>query len=266
MSVEDLDAHIDQFSPESRSAERCAKTAGKQQKWCPAAAQRHSRFNGAVALEISSEICLQWLPETAIPDRVALMLLVNVCKAWSDIALSTQALWAIMEFSAVDVLNVWLQRIRDYPLSISMRRGLDPSVASILGQYAGLLKHLETYEKSLTILKSLWSFSCLETLTIETVSDPRGPIHRSSLAQIIEFLHLTPNLMQFIFHQVYVVDDYRSAEKLVLPNLRRMIIGKLSPELRDISEDDLISHISLPSLDAFALLFDTISNENFRHF
>ncbi|KAJ7657481.1 hypothetical protein B0H17DRAFT_870855, partial [Mycena rosella] len=47
-------------------------------------------------LEISSEIFIQCLPSTSNPQpgaRDIPMLLLNICNAWTDIALSTPALW-----------------------------------------------------------------------------------------------------------------------------------------------------------------------------
>ncbi|KAJ7120409.1 hypothetical protein C8R43DRAFT_853873, partial [Mycena crocata] len=45
-------------------------------------------------LELSSDIFLRCLPDDPAPNEaVAPMLLLRVCHAWSDIALSTALLW-----------------------------------------------------------------------------------------------------------------------------------------------------------------------------
>ncbi|KAJ7046940.1 hypothetical protein C8F04DRAFT_938210, partial [Mycena alexandri] len=50
-------------------------------------------------LEISSEIFLQCVPSYPQPDVCAApMLLLNICDAWTNIALSTPAIWAALVF------------------------------------------------------------------------------------------------------------------------------------------------------------------------
>ncbi|KAF7361532.1 F-box domain-containing protein [Mycena sanguinolenta] len=79
-------------------------------------------------LEISSEIFHQsLLPRCPPPQPKAShspMLLLNVCKTWTDIALSTTSLWTgiWIEFPCSDslaqLLSIWFQRARNQPLSV----------------------------------------------------------------------------------------------------------------------------------------------------
>ncbi|KAJ7774955.1 hypothetical protein B0H16DRAFT_1263680, partial [Mycena metata] len=76
-------------------------------------------------LEISSEIFLQCLslsPRPPADPRVAPMLLLNICNAWTNIALSNPALWAAvcMRYPCDELLQIWLQRARGYPLSVTL--------------------------------------------------------------------------------------------------------------------------------------------------
>ncbi|KAJ7453625.1 hypothetical protein B0H11DRAFT_1820304, partial [Mycena galericulata] len=77
-------------------------------------------------LEISSEIFMQCLPPLPFPPgahRIPMVLL-NICSAWTDIALSTPALWATIficlpcteEFQ--QLLKTWLQRSHKRPSSV----------------------------------------------------------------------------------------------------------------------------------------------------
>ncbi|KAJ7709471.1 hypothetical protein B0H17DRAFT_970277, partial [Mycena rosella] len=80
--------------------------------------------------EITSEVFYQCLPaphhwNSADPGK-APMLLSHVCRAWREIALSTPALWAEVEFGLVrgrrraHVLETWLSRAGSIPLSIRL--------------------------------------------------------------------------------------------------------------------------------------------------
>ncbi|KAJ7748778.1 hypothetical protein DFH07DRAFT_829727 [Mycena maculata] len=66
--------------------------------------------------EISSEIFIQSLPPSPQPGaRRAPILFLNICNKWTDIALSTPALWAAIRvvFPRADsfkkILGVWLK-------------------------------------------------------------------------------------------------------------------------------------------------------------
>ncbi|KAJ6523365.1 hypothetical protein B0H19DRAFT_1386483 [Mycena capillaripes] len=269
MSVEGLQAHIDQLSAEI-DAQRAALKKLERSK---SAAQRQLNTlrdpMARLPLEISSEIFLHCLPPERKPNaRTAPMLLVNVCNAWTDIALSTRRLWATihMEFPAVDVLNVWLQRTRDYPLSISLRRSsLQSDVAIILGRYAEQIKNLEIYGHKFPDTTTFTSqgllFLCLKTLTIGAVPNEEGILYSFSVIKTIGLLRLAPNLVQCTFHGV-AVDRYHDSEfteKLVLPSL-------LALTFEQLSQDEIISHLSLPLLEALTLPYDTISSNNFSLF
>ncbi|KAF8212146.1 hypothetical protein K438DRAFT_1228912 [Mycena galopus ATCC 62051] len=78
------------------------------------------------------------------------LLLLNICNTWTNLALSTPALWATIDLHgspSVDSLHLWLQRARHYPLSISLNQSLNGDVAAVLGKYSERLKHLELYDR-----------------------------------------------------------------------------------------------------------------------
>ncbi|KAJ7896261.1 hypothetical protein B0H14DRAFT_2678872 [Mycena olivaceomarginata] len=123
-------------------------------------------------LEISSEIFLQSLDPLPKPQpraRHAPMLLLNICNAWSAIALSTPALWSSIRIDfpcrerLTQLLPIWFQRARNHPLSISLHGDLgrharyrplsrdldgdsnavDHRVRAMIWQQGDRLKHLQ---------------------------------------------------------------------------------------------------------------------------
>ncbi|KAJ7911534.1 hypothetical protein B0H13DRAFT_2271912 [Mycena leptocephala] len=223
-------------------------------------------------LEISSEIFLQclspyWQRE---PDpRQAPMLLLNVCNTWTDIALSTPALWATihLSFHGLEISETWLQRARNFPLTINLRRSLDNHLASTLCRHANQLKHLEIHEETLRrgSLKGLGTFPILETLTISTVADDYEWLSHFSLREIIKILRVAPNLVECTFHDVTTILDY-AGEKLLLPRLRSLSFGE-QEDLRSLNGDDeILLHLSLPSLETLFLPLSEISSTEFSLF
>jgi hypothetical protein len=100
-------------------------------------------------LELSSEIFVQCLPQYGYhvsPDaRIAPMLFLQVCNAWAEIALSTPKLWTAicLPFPSAQILDVWLQRARNFPSSVHLFKRLDYDVARTLVRFSSQLKHLD---------------------------------------------------------------------------------------------------------------------------
>ncbi|KAJ7827994.1 hypothetical protein B0H13DRAFT_2118473 [Mycena leptocephala] len=189
-------------------------------------------------LEISSEIFLR-------RARHVPMLLLNICNAWTDIALSTPSLWAAIRivFPSPDgfkeLLPAWLHRAGNRLLSVSFRGTVDGDIAAIIWRH-GQLKHLEICcgegdeeddNEDANVIDLFGGMSpgplpFLETLTIRDLDD----IDREySGLQILKLLRLAPNLVECILDSIHPVYDIGVArattEKLVLPALRRLIFG-----------------------------------------
>ncbi|KAJ7860530.1 hypothetical protein B0H13DRAFT_1537538, partial [Mycena leptocephala] len=85
---------------------------------------------GRLPLEISSKIFLQCLPALpALPEpggEDVPMLLLNICNAWTAIALSIPTLWAAIHIAhpraegIKKILPIWLHRAGNRSLSISV--------------------------------------------------------------------------------------------------------------------------------------------------
>jgi hypothetical protein len=182
-------------------------------------------------------------------------------------------LWSAihLDFPGFEILEAWLPRARNCPLSISFRCSLDSNIAPVLGQYAKQLKHLEISDEEFRFdvrsFTSLGPFSVLQILTIEGKrSEDHGDLEVFSLYDIMELLRSAPNLRECTLDNVLLGEADEPEEKLVLLNLRCLKFGK-SEDVRSFqSEDIILDHLSLPALQTLALSFDTISSGGFSLF
>ncbi|KAJ7457920.1 hypothetical protein B0H11DRAFT_2286716 [Mycena galericulata] len=228
--------------------------------------------------EISSEIFTQCLPLLAEPGaRNIPMLLLNICNTWTDIALSTPALWAAVRVvfprpeGFLQLLRTWLQRARNRPLSLSLTNTFHEGAVPIVWQHGQQLKHLEFYHKQEDGENSdedsdeeidIWEYTSpgqlplLETLTIgHSAYMDEAPTYRGS--QIIEILRLAPNLVECVLDCVHPTWSSRVQEPLVLPTLRRLMFGTDGDFPH--SDDGLLMHLTIPRLEALTLSMRAIS-------
>ncbi|KAF7375476.1 hypothetical protein MSAN_00435600 [Mycena sanguinolenta] len=231
-------------------------------------------------LEISSEIFLQSLAASpgeapGLPTR-----LLHICNAWTDIALSTARLWTTVPIhfpcgdECAEILSIWFQRARNRPLSvwISLRgtpNNWNDHVSDILWRHGEQLKHLEILDDDLEEDSecdddepidlfgntALISLPLLETLTIRCGRHQR--FYRGR--QILELLHQSPNIVEFVINDAVTVHDYGS-EKLIVPTLRRLIIGLHT------SRDDILGYLSLPALETLSLPMSSVTNADLLAF
>ncbi|KAJ7678768.1 hypothetical protein B0H17DRAFT_1182293 [Mycena rosella] len=242
---------------------------------------------GRLPFEISSEIFVQCLPSDrhAQPKPHKLpMLLLDICTAWTDIAVSTPALWAAIhiEFPRAEgfgqLLKEWLNRARNRPLSISLggRGVFDDGVLTIVRGYAKQLNSLEAYAEDgdslAALLHCMGSFSSLERLVIgglsriETlgISEDGDDVYawsRTSIdtRQTLDILCLAPNLVECTFSYLSMVNFDSNTEHLDIPSLRYLAFRR--PEENDYtdSDDDILNYLSLPALETLDLPMSHIS-------
>ncbi|KAF7361443.1 hypothetical protein MSAN_01177400 [Mycena sanguinolenta] len=206
-------------------------------------------------LEISSEIfllCLDPFPMPGALPHCVPRLLLSICRAWTDIALSTPALWAAIHIrfpctrGLKNILPVWLERVRNQFLSISLeveRGQVDEDVVGIIWRHGQQLKHLELFEHwGIDILQcaSPGPLPSLETLTMRG----DGCFRRYSL----ELLRLAPNLVEYLVDDIFFEVN---PPKMVLPKLRRLTFGE--PGIRPRCSLNVLKHLSLPQLDALKI-------------
>ncbi|KAJ6477634.1 hypothetical protein C8R45DRAFT_1007511 [Mycena sanguinolenta] len=218
-------------------------------------------------LEISSEIFLRYLTWGAqhVPT-----LLLNICNAWTDIALATPSLWTTVhiDFPCEDdfaaMLLLWFQRARNRPFSISISlRGCAANwnhyVSDVLWSHGGQLKHLELLDEGDDFVSgdgaidlfgdtTPVSLPLLETLTIRCQHEQRT----YSSSQILKLLR-APCIVETTLHNMALNNHWHRSEILVIPTLRRLIF----PE--DSAEDSIFRHLSLPALETLSLPMYDIS-------
>ncbi|KAJ6558250.1 hypothetical protein B0H19DRAFT_1150549 [Mycena capillaripes] len=213
--------------------------------------------------EISSEIFLRSIPAfQELPTQSAQpgpFLFLNICNAWTSIALSTPALWATIHIpfpcpkGFQTRLSVWLQRASHRPLSILLQLDgqLDQGVATTLWGHGRQFKHLEIRAKedangySLDFLGGTnpEPLPLLETLTI------RGPAFDMGLrgVQALHLLRLAPNLVECNFDRIHFWKGHEcTAGMLAFPTLHRFM-------LEDGMYDSLLECLSVPALKTLSL-------------
>ncbi|KAJ7187151.1 hypothetical protein C8R46DRAFT_285177 [Mycena filopes] len=255
--VEELEARIDKISDDIE----LQKEVLRRLEQGKSAVQRQlNAIRDPVArlpLELSSEIFLQ----CALPALEAHTTLLGVCHAWTDIAVSTPTLWSSidLDFPGVEILQLWLERVCNRPLSIFLGpHGVCSTVVAVLSPYAQQLQHLEIYEWSdLSPLNALGDLNSLETLSIAS-SHPSKRDATLDLAEILSLLRLTPNLLRCSWEAVYPgnfgytdLNDTESTHKVTLPHLLSFGDG---PDVLLLSfVDSILLHLSLPRLETLGL-------------
>jgi hypothetical protein len=135
------------------------------------------------------------------------MLLLNIHNVWTDLLLSIPAMWAAIRIVTPcgegfdKALQVWIQRARNCPLSISLCRTLE-HMAAVIWHHGQQLKNLELYcdggDGFIDILGGMspGPLPLLETLEVGRptvlVNIPQG----YPGLQILELMRLAPNLVE----------------------------------------------------------------------
>ncbi|KAJ7853677.1 hypothetical protein B0H14DRAFT_2757994 [Mycena olivaceomarginata] len=244
-------------------------------------------------LELSSEIFLQSLDPLPKPQpraRHAPMLLLNICNAWTTIALSTPAPWSSIRIDfpcgegLTQLLPIWLQRAHNRPLSISLHgdlRKLDPRVRAIVWQHGARLRHLQFSDDCECEMTSDFAEDGGDLLDLFGSTTPgplplletvkiRGSIgeHRFRGPQILQLLRQASNIVECNFDYKLPLEELPVAgEKLVLPTLRRLMFGNAftSPKTYPGSSPEILRLLTLPALEVLAVPVRG-SGEAFRGF
>ncbi|KAJ7748737.1 hypothetical protein DFH07DRAFT_942180 [Mycena maculata] len=230
-------------------------------------------------LEISSEIFIQSLslarPE--LGSQNIPMLLLNVCNAWANIAISTPRLWAAIHIdfpraeSFKQGLEAWLRRAGNCPLSISLSGTFDPGVGGIIWRHVKRLKHLEVdlgedpepgNGNLIEILAgtSPGPLPFLETLVIHGLTNQDGSWGYSG-PKILGLLRLAPNLVECMIDVDTVFDLLGTSEQLVLPCLRRLTLGD-----DFYADDEIFKYLSLPNLQTLHLPMQEVRHDDMIEF
>ncbi|KAJ7482151.1 hypothetical protein B0H11DRAFT_2193269 [Mycena galericulata] len=281
MSVEELQARIKKISVDIERQKKILKDLEQNKSLVQRQLNAARDPVARLPLEISSEIFIQCLPSFPEPGAHHLpMVLLNVCNAWTDIALTAPALWEAIRVvyprakGFPQLLTIWLQRACNRPLSVYLTNAFQQGVVPIIWQHSQRLKHLEICYKQeygkysdedsdeeidISECTSLGPLPLLETLTIRHSADvDDAPTYDGS--QIIEILRLAPNLVECVLDCVhpgwYATDDFQ--KPVVLPTLRRLMFGK-DGEF-NYSDSGILKHLSIPRLEALSLSIRSSAN------
>ncbi|KAJ7102765.1 hypothetical protein C8R44DRAFT_346617 [Mycena epipterygia] len=273
MSVKDLQAHIEKLSVDIDRQ----KEILKQLTQSKSAAQRQlNSILDPVArlpLEISSEIFIRCLPPLPKPGASHVpMLLLNICNTWTDIALSTPALWASIHINFPrgegfsEVFAMWLERARNRSLSISLHKSFDDGVETLVWQHAPHIKNFAIYsdEDHLSLSTNAGLFPSLETLTIGGLPDENDDLPLFRCQQILKILCLAPNLVECTFNNFFIY-DHPLPESSVLRSLQHLRFA-----FEDLGEADhsngFIKYMTLPALQTLALPINNASGPDIISF
>ncbi|KAF7375492.1 F-box domain-containing protein [Mycena sanguinolenta] len=231
-------------------------------------------------LEISSEIFLQSLAAGFTGKQGVPTALLNVCSAWTDIALATPALWTTVHIDfpcgdgLAEALPIWFGRAWNRPLSITISlRGRCVSwnhrVSDVLWRHGEQVKHLEIFDdddfcvrdendKRIDLFGATTpvSLPLLETLTIRSQHQ-----HRSYRApQILELVRRAPNIVESTFNMATVNAFNDGDPKMVtVPTLRRVTF-------EDCGHDDILRYLALPALETLSIPLCTIIDDDLLAF
>ncbi|KAJ7208441.1 hypothetical protein B0H12DRAFT_1330165 [Mycena haematopus] len=228
-------------------------------------------------LEISSEIFLQSLsPFPFLGSADPPTLLLNICHAWSTIALSTPDLWSAIqiEFPCNDsenlaqLLPIWFHRARNRLLSVSLYGDLSScnhSLSEVIWRYGTQFKRLEISDydngdddREIPFFSSTTA-ELLLLQHLEIRSSGRGYF----TGEILRLLRLAPNLVECVLEINCPLHDSDLNVKLVLASLRRLTFGKRNESWHD---DVFLQHLSLPALKVLSLPMQTISGSHLLRF
>ncbi|KAJ6542073.1 hypothetical protein DFH09DRAFT_1041417, partial [Mycena vulgaris] len=253
MSINQLEARIQELSADT---DRQREVLRKPEHSESAVQRQLNEFRDPLArlpFDISSDIFIQCLPPRPHPGaHHAPMLLLNICNAWTEIAITTPALWAAIHVvfpranGFHEVLGTWLKRARSHSLSISLHGNFDDAVATIVRQHTEHLKRLEILADGENGFTSITPLPSLEAFTLGSLPSLDYGYSTFTDSQIVEFLRQTPNLVEWTLVTVCISEVSGAPPGLVLPSLRHLSFGTAE---RGYSDSSIIKYLSLPALE-----------------
>ncbi|KAJ6525037.1 hypothetical protein DFH09DRAFT_1286223 [Mycena vulgaris] len=263
MSVKQLEAH---------SADIDRQQALRKLEHSQSAVRR--RLNDArdpvaqLPFEISSDIFIRCLPPRPQPGaHHAPMLLLNICNAWTEIAIATPALWVAIHVvfpranGFHELLGTWLKRARSHSLYISLHGDFDDGVANVVQHHTEHLKNLEIFADSgngLVLPIRIAPFPSLEAFTLGGLLFHEWGVASFTDSQIVEFLRQTPNLVEWTLDNVCISEVSEAPLGLVLPSLRHLSFGTAEGGYSDSS---IIKYLSLPALETLSVSLVLLSTD-----
>ncbi|KAJ7174434.1 hypothetical protein C8R46DRAFT_1080910 [Mycena filopes] len=233
-------------------------------------------------LEISSDIFLQSRPSipSCDPDTAPLVFL-RVCRAWSNIALSTSSLWSTVcidsqfsgRFGFLALSETWITHAQGHPLSVFITGFLDSMVADMLRRHVDRLHTLKLALVSGQELPLIWMpFPSLRSLTISHRAVDSGrygePEYHVSfdLEGCVDLLCAAPKLVECTIVDVYPGPRFGGPHPSSFsrhPTLKHLRLGN---ENGRTCTAQLLASLTLPALESLSLSFFDIAFANFVSF
>ncbi|KAJ7662452.1 hypothetical protein B0H17DRAFT_1211921 [Mycena rosella] len=180
------------------------------------------------------------------------MLLLNVCHNWTDIAISTPALWTAIHASKLlvdlaSLMDAWLKRAGSCALFITLPQSLPDEVAAVVGRHVQQLHTLRLFhaDADTDLVAGVGPFPFLETLTIVGLPDSESEQYAESTGTTMEMLRVCPNLVEWTLEDVF----YRNAGSSPLTTFPR---GRLHSAIY------LFAHFTDPSFTFSGMLFAAV--------
>ncbi|KAK7035982.1 F-box domain-containing protein [Favolaschia claudopus] len=261
MSAEELEARIGKLSADIEIQKKTLRQLERQKSLAQRELNAIRDPVSRLPLELSSQIFLHCRPRARPNPRFAPILFLNICNAWTDIALSLPELWSTIYIDVeVDdgpqykILEPWCQRAGTYPLFIHVRTSLHYNLACSLTQFADRIKYLSLYQKDIDKccfdeLGLLPSLGVLEVRVLQFPHKGYLDVHALSCSAIIKLLRLTPNVLECKFDGFITEDLERPTQLLTLSCLRSLELRD-DPDKYALDEDNMIlmHHLTLPAL------------------
>jgi hypothetical protein len=232
-------------------------------------------------LEISSSIFGICLPNNTIPKpnpHEVPMLFMNVCRLWNKIAISTPSLWAAIRIEEPsssrigELLDVWLRRARNNPLSISLYGDPDADVREFVLQNAHRVETLHLHFSSGDELEEVTTpLPSLKRLIIGKRPVDDYSEYSRTAKECIQILGAAPALLECTFQGIYYdsdVDDHVDLEvkfELTHSTLKHLRLGK-DIDYFSTGSTSILKCLTLPALESLCISHLDISYDNLLQF
>ncbi|KAJ7506869.1 hypothetical protein B0H11DRAFT_245531 [Mycena galericulata] len=242
----------------------------------------------SLPLEISSDIMLRCLPTPTMADphpRDAPMIFLNICRAWSNIALATPPLWATMGIETAmsadygRLIPLWVARAGTRQLTLSLRGSMDRDIVplEVLFVRWGLWDRVQTlniqFPSGDHLLTLQGPFPHLHALTISQFNnaddwEDETTYYSKTASECIGMLSAAPNLVEFSLSGIHFKDPFASFSRAVThSNIKYLYLGgyRWDTDLEP-SSACMLRYLTLPSLERLAISSFDIKFEDFVAF
>ncbi|KAJ6544577.1 hypothetical protein DFH09DRAFT_1367791 [Mycena vulgaris] len=220
-------------------------------------------------VELSSDIFLRCLPDKPFPHaKYAPLLLLNVCRSWSEITISTPSLWAAIcaEYPGPNFaksMDRWAGRAAPLPLSIALHGPLNLNLRDSVRQNAHRVQSLELYLPSGHDLGKITTpFPSLTTLVVGQGPDAVGEAGSYSLdgRECLDMLRGAPCLVNCTFREL------QSGMRVVGEKPDGLAHSHLKHLQLNGSSALILQSLTLPALESLGIWDLSIPRDDFLAF